>query len=562
MKQIQIDNRRTGSGKTTNAVMYERQRLEKELGKKFKNAFLLTPYTRAKEQILENDRFSGYVIPLSEYGSTFYPQEQIDRSVYVSTYAAMSNYLANNAVDLTDSLIIFDELPTFFEFTAYQSQLGYLLEYLADSKLSESVYIEGLTGTPQMLTRYFNGCSGTGLEFVNLYDSPSQILKAKKGTFITGSTATTYARKLIADGLASALFFYVDSAKEAVSLYYLFNEAGYKAGFIVSESNEDIDVKSGLDFATLMRRDTYNGLSVPEWIDTKQDIPAELDVLIVNAAARDAINIVDSSSRIQEVVIESVDKMAIEQARARVRHDIEALTVIYNRKYMKTRLKSLKDCLLFFEELAAGSRQQELLADRYNEQKERDIAINNWRSRKNSEENFNVPCPESLDYIVHKGSQGYFVNPFIKPLMQYSVDNFYFSEISREFEDGEEIITRTNVISAGRLLPTLEEFVNSLSHLLDNNYFKIESGKGFISHVRNLESFDIDYFIRALGLVQNVPVKVTSKTLQEVAANSGLVDSARRPIGKTTLIKWLKNAGCIVENKRSKSERYYLITLC
>ena len=118
---------KTNSGKTTFAVMDLRRTVENHTGKKLENVILLTPYTRTKNQILSDERFSGLVADVTEMGNAIQEQEK----VYVCTYAKVCALLERNEIDLSNCLVVFDELHRWLQFTVFQHQMAHCSREMA-----------------------------------------------------------------------------------------------------------------------------------------------------------------------------------------------------------------------------------------------------------------------------------------------------------------------------------------------------------------------------------------------------------------------------------------------
>ena len=554
-----IDTRNTGAGKTTRAINTLTEELEERLGKRFSKTILLTPYKNTRNQIEENH--SGRVIDLFEYLNPRFG-EDVSGRVIVATYTAMNIAIANDSIDLRDSLIIFDELPTFFQYSSWQIQQGPLLEYLSNPELFSSITAYGLTGTPQLLFNYFNKLDNLPYEFVDDTPDKGKRLTAKAGKFIVGGSARTYSRSMIQRGLDGKAVIYVDNSVDAVALYHLFNEAGYTAGFLVSEGNENWDKKTEQEYNALMRSQVFEGRTLSEWIESKCQLPPQVDVFIFNACARDGINIFDDEGSIKEIVIQSACRMTIEQARARVRHDVDKLTIIYNREREKHAIRNLEDCASF---LQAGVFDQASLKLRYEKQalsveqyelykQQRNLADREGRA-------FKGKMPPTLDFIVLKGRSGYFINPFIEALTWYERDNYAFSKVIHKQEGALEIEDKYEAISkfTGKL-PTLREFIDSLRPLTNNVTLEVLYGYNVVQEVRNAESLSRERIIELLNLEEGISRKVTATELKEIAASAELITSDRHAAGKETFLAEVKKY-CDVERKRSKSQRYYLLRL-
>ena len=445
-KDFTFISAKTGTGKTTCAIKDLRGYVESRAGIQFDIAILLTPYSRTKNQILSDERFSGLVRPLNHeslYKCAF--KQRINETI-VTTYAGLCNALRDGNITLDGCLLIFDELHTFVEFTRYQPQMSYLLEWLVTPELWERFIAVGMTGTPELLD-YCNKCD-IPFRFKDITPDSSHCFTCTKGQFINGGSAKSYAKYLIQQGFSGSKLFYVESAKDCYDLSELFNDAGYQAAYIVSPYHDKHTDKNGIPLGQAMESQLFDNRSIVEWIDETSDAPPTLRVLVINASARDGINIIDSANRFDEAVIESANRATVEQARSRIRHDLERLTVIYNRTNKLRTVENITDAVAFFKLYESASEDYErsrILIDRLLRQ---------------IEEQGNKSC----DLIAMKGKT-LFLNPFIKALTTYELDNYQFSSSrTYENENGDMVTEETVIKSWGKTLPTFQAWRDELKN--------------------------------------------------------------------------------------------------
>ena len=546
MNQFFIDTRKTGTGKTTNAINNLSRDLESRFGKQFKTTFLLTPYARTRKQILENHHDKTCEL------TDLIRDENKKNKVVVTTYAGLSLAIRESRIDITDCLLIFDELPTFIQFSTYQEQLSELLEYIVNPDLYGSITCYGLTGTPEILFEYFNNIARLPYKFVD--DTPDEKelkLLAEKGLFIKHGSVQAYVHNLINRGLSGSKMIYVDSARTAVKTAQTFNEQGYTSAFIVSESNDTIDKSCGKYYSEMMNEQIFDGLPITTWIDERCDIPRDLDVLIVNASCRDGINILDRDNRIDEVIIQSADSMTIKQARARIRHNINQITIIFNEQNKKKYLESYSDCFDFLNDESHD------LIDRFNQQQQSSIENQAWKDKKNhaikNQTKFNEPEPARLDFIVHKSKNGYFINPFVELMMAYEVDNYLFHDLDLPLKS--QRIVNLN----GNITKTFQQHISSFDGLLfANRHFQIKNGFEIKAENRNFNQLNIETV--AMLMDDSRTRDFTFKELSAIIKRFNFRTCDRHKAGVKTFLNELERY-CSIERKKNNGTRFYRITL-
>lgn len=523
-KDFPVITSKTNSGKTTFAIKELKNIIETITGDKITKVILLTPYKRTRKQLLQDKRFIGKI---NDLGNALEPD-----AVNVATYAKASLTIQEGKIDLRGSLLIFDELPTFIQFTKYQKQLSYLVEFLLDEKLFQSCVCIGLTGTPAILFNYCNKCNLPFI-FKDLTPQTELNITAEQGLFVAGGSAITYAKRQIQKGLSGAKLYYVQGAKQAITISRLFNNAGYSSAFIVSEFNETIDKETKLSYCEMMEQQIYDGESITEWIDSKSDIPPQLDVLIINSAVRDGLNILDAQNRIDEVVIQSECRMTIEQARARVRHNIKYLTVIYSHENEQRALNDLNSAIQYFRNSAQN------LEERFFEQNKAENDLELWKVRRNNailnDEKFSESKPKQLDLIVMSGKQGLFINPFIMPLLLYELDNYTFSN-----EYDSELNEYIDYYRFGKRIHTFQEFKQSLEPLLDGRQFRIISNSDIAVDVVNATRINRDSISSLLGISEGSEKTFTVDELRELAKQFQPINKDYKKRSVPTLLKELE----------------------
>lgn len=505
---------KTNSGKTTFAVMDLRRTVEKRTGKKLENVILLTPYTRTKNQILSDERFSGLVADVTEMGNAIQEQER----VYVCTYAKVCALLERNEIDLSNCLVVFDELHRWLQFTVFQHQMSYLIQWLIVPEKWQSFIALGMTATPYVL----DFCENLPFRFADITPNQDETILVKRAEVIDCGSSESVAKRLVVDDCAKGVLFYVQSATQAYKLKRFFEDKGFTAAFICSESNENLEPTSKKSYAALMQEQNFEGKSILSWIDSESDLPQSLDVLIINSAAIDGINILDRGRNFSRVVVESTSIADVEQVRARLRHNIERLTVVFSLKYQERICSSEDDVKAFHEYLEYLDSEQRdkigALQARYTEQIEAAYAAKCSESARNSaiRNGEKRPTKETpLDIVVCKCGKNYFTNPFA-----LGVAAFESECISKGAFD--MVCKLTDLLLDSSDMP---EYIIGSEYIQETNFKMYESQQDFIS---------------IFGLVGNCEKIFTCQEFKEKCKEIELKRADYKKAGVSTIVAMLK----------------------
>lgn len=510
-RDFPIITAKTNSGKTTFAVLDLRRTVEKRTGKKLKNVILLTPYTRTKNQILGDERFSGLVADVTEIDNAIQEQER----VYVCTYAKACALLERNEIDLSDCLVVFDELHRWIQFTVFQHQMSYLIQWLIVPEKWQSFVAIGMTATPYVL----DFCENLPFRFADISPNQNETILVKHAEVIDCGSSESVAKRLVVDDCAKGVLFYVQSATQAYRLKRFFEEKGFTSAFICSESNENLEPLSKKSYATLMQEQNFEGKPLLSWIDSESDLPQSLDVLIINNAAIDGINILDRGRNFSRVVVESTSVADVEQVRARLRHNIEHLTVVFSLKY-QDRICSSGDDVKSFHEYLDSEQGDKIgaLQARYTEQVEaayaakcseiaRNSAIRNGEKR---------PTKEApLDIVVCNCGKSYFINPFTLGVVAFESEC-----ISKGASD--MVCKLTNLLLDSSDTP---EYISGSEYIQETNCKISESQQDFIS---------------IFGLVGNCEKIFTCQEFKERCKEIELKRADYKKAGVSTIAAMLK----------------------
>lgn len=378
----------TGRGKTTYSVDGRlRRHYEQVTGYKAARYIVVTPLRATANQV--ESRFIVWILG---------KEPEDDQRVIFGTHSKLCGLMAEG-FDLTNALIVIDEIHRFILNTSYQEQTAYLVSWMMDREKLERCRFVGLSATPQILFDYLNRDPDLPFRFYDATKGDRSRLKTDRGLFISHGSLQTYAETITESSGKKLL--YVRSAASCEKISRSLNDRGIRSAFVISEGH-----KNG-SLVDLMNRDRYEGLTIREYLETKKDLPPEVQVLIINDSFSEGADIEDKGNLINEVVAESVYIADIQQIRSRVRHNISQLTVIYNNSELQRtidKLSEVDDFLSIYQALGGSARKEVL---------ERRLAM--------QDKNENA-----LLVVLDSGSNR-FLNPFIESITRYQIDRYIYA---------------------------------------------------------------------------------------------------------------------------------------
>lgn len=401
---IPTDDRPTGTGKTTDAMTSPEV------------SVLLSPLRHLADQTLS--RFPD-ARPLTP-GLTPTPARKA-----VSTYHTASFLLSKGLWHLPSSphSLVIDELPRLFHYSTFQPTMGPLLYAL------RSVPFMGLTASPSLLYDIMNPLPDYPWHFCSLQQQPKPtdppLLLADRVTLAAHTSVDSILRPMsssssLLDKDDNCVLIFERSASEIVRHVRQLRQEGLDAGGIISRYNHswEPEVANGLyEYLSSMR---WEGRSLTDWILSSCDVPPTLRFLFLNDAALEGISILDPPGRIQDVYVQSIDRYVIEQARARVRHDIRHLTVVFDQR----------EWLMYWRLLQYATDPSMTLRQRYDLEMRQVMAMRLWdRERvmlasKGMSWNILGPRPQPPVCGVLMASDGTLYENFnLRPIVRYHLDN-------------------------------------------------------------------------------------------------------------------------------------------
>lgn len=448
---VPIDDRPTGSGKTSDAIL----RPVSSPLPVTPPTLLLVPLRHLQDQILSNTLYAGHVSHL---------QSTLGRSpdpsmTYVSTYHYASLLLSKGLLPLSAfPTVIIDEIPRLFHYSTFQLQLGPLLHRLRPGHFPPSSTLLGLTATPSLLYSYLNVDQSHPLHFKSLRPSPTPpTLLSSSVSLLTHTSMSSHINSIAQSCLSDPSHchcVFEHSALSVTTHVRLLRSMGIDAAGIISRHNHswDPDLSDGLyDYLSSMR---WSNLSISDWLLHHGDIPPTLQVLILNDAAMEGISIQDPSNRLSSMSVQSIDRSVIEQARARIRHPLSSLTVIFDQREWLLHWRLLRSAPL------PSSMSPSSLRQVFNEERRNHLSLQIWQRQQRALASKGLswdilgPRPDPPVCSVLLGPDGLFINPNLRPIVRYELDNLIFSPSESD-----------RLSLSDHRYPTIREFADSLSSL-------------------------------------------------------------------------------------------------
>jgi hypothetical protein len=514
---------KTNSGKTTFSVLELRHILQKHTKREIKSTILITPYRATYKQLLNDKRFVEITEDISSYGCAFFGQDA--EKVYVCTYSRLC-YLLAKGIDLKDSLLIWDEIHSFVEYTTYQDQMKYLVDFLQNKDLFDTTICVGISGTPQVI---MGAGFSFAFDFVDITPSSKSVLKAQKGVIIDHGSIESTVKKLILDDAAKGTLIYVSSATLAIKIKRMYEEKGLNAAFLISKSNQNYDSQSGLTYSQLLDQQVFAGKNIFDWIADESDLPHELDALIIDDAARDGINLLDPDRHFNTVIVESTRSDVIEQVRSRIRHDIDSIYVVFNAKYRERLKSAANDTIKFDIDFNKADRNPQMLIDRYRDQSESIYRAELSRKSYNDDlkdGKATIGRCDQLSLAAYRIEDRYIYNPFARVFAEYAYSGY--------------------LEGTGELSTCLKSMIEG------NKAFSVIAGSEWIEDLKNKDRLNKIDLIELFHLDVKEEWEITSDQLRKKLDLLDLKNKNRKKLSLAKSIEWLDEHGIFVSKPKRK----------
>lgn len=236
-------------------------------------------------------------------------QYEHDEQPETMSYALFGKCCAENqdAFDMVD-IFLCDELSNCVNFSKIRQEVDDVnlhdeaLKYLHDRYLNEHTYIIAIDATPQKIFDYYSHYPNC-FHLVPLHGEP---ISYQQDETIKYTHINTILTQL--DPTQRGLI-YTPRIKKMKEIITFLNGRGITCNGIWSKKNEAEPM-------------TKEQLGLRNYVLTKQQIPNDLNVLVINKSSERGINI---HSQVDYVIVDDIEKDVQVQARGRIRSDIRTL---------------------------------------------------------------------------------------------------------------------------------------------------------------------------------------------------------------------------------------------
>lgn len=448
-----------------------------------------------------------------DYNMNNWENADRENKILVSTAHRFGDWVREGKIKKIPKVIVIDELHSIFTENTFAESLLYTLEFVKDN-YNDMIKI-GLTATPQFLYKYLDN-GAFGFETIDI-DLGSKHKVNDLICAVRGQASTILKQEKPKIDSNHKVIYYTMSAKEC---YKLSKEYGNRSAFLISDYNDTV-----IDGVPLV--DIMNEAGVKQYIIENERLPEDIDIIFINSACREGMNIKDKS--VKMVICEAVDMITIEQILGRIRGDLEKFMVVCNFNNEERIKKNIKDYESFLRALDECENEQVLLSHRHGEQKQN---------------------KRLLKYVYqYKGE--YKLNPYIKPYLQY-INESYIQIHNYETKSKGNYICKI----AERDLLLCDDYLKQLCRYAENGRIDIEMVWNNLiekNHENALEAFkaiENDWLGKPIGTEEK---KVLVDALKVVRCQG-------KKASWKTVKDMLLDAGYTVADKKSGSKRYSVIT--
>lgn len=520
-----------GRGKTTFALSIGNDSLLAQINRERKKQSLfeavadispeqvlfLTSRKSIKQQQLRNKAVVQATADDYKIQKSFDFSENRNNKIRLTTAHQFGYWIRNNEIEVAPQIIIVDEIHSIFSETIFCEDLRIVLEYIAEH--SREIVKVGLTATPQFLLEYIEDDRFT---FVIIDKDLGSKYKVKEiSVQIRGSAETLLKQIKPQISQKHKVIYYTQSATEC---YKLATEYGSRGAFLISDYNES-KTANGLLLADIMRE-----AGVKQYILENEALPADIDIIFINSACREGINIKDNA--VKTIICEAVDLITIEQILGRIRKDLDRFMVVsnfQNAERNRSNIQKAVDFLRAYDQAETEADRQIVMAHRHGQQNEN----------------------RNLQKLVYCYGGVYRLNTYAKSYLEYINEAYIQISNYQSKSSGYQVLS-----------------VGNRDLLLNTDYFGqlakyAESGSVDISTVwETAISKSKENAVEAFRSIEkewlDKPLSKADK--DKLCAELAVLNSHRQIAGWTTIKGLLADGGYKVADKRTAKARYTIIT--
>lgn len=321
------------------------------------NVLYVCDINMLKQSIAKNNDFKYYSERDIKYNFKTLFKRDMGKKIPVLCYATFNTILRDkelrNKIYSTFECIILDELHNLFKFNCsfkgeYQSVINHL------NKLSKNILTIGLTATPQPIYEKINAkllFSEEQLQMIRHYEGKempiNDIMSAIKtfdwlGMKRDGKKAIIYTKKITEQEKFKEFFleYFEDIKVENIFSPNRGCVVDIETGEIIADK-PTYPLKEGTEFIPDM---TEEQLEIRSYLLEKEQMPDDLDILIINSAYTTGWNLKDEN--VQYVFTNTTDEIDAYQSRNRVRADIELWFMLNHEESIELRIEEIDERFL------------------------------------------------------------------------------------------------------------------------------------------------------------------------------------------------------------------------
>lgn len=478
----------------------------------------LTSRKSIKQQQLRNEAVVQATANDYKIQKSFDFSENRNNKIRLTTAHQFGYWIRNNEIEVAPQIIIVDEIHSIFSETIFCEDLRIVLEYIAEH--SRDIVKVGLTATPQFLLEYIED---DRFSFVIIDKDLGSKYKVKEiSVQIKGSAETLLKQIKPQISQKHKVIYYTQSATEC---HRLATEYGSRGAFLISDYNES-KTADGLLLADIMRE-----AGVKRYILENEAFPADIDIIFINSACREGINIKDNA--VKTIICEAVDLITIEQILGRIRKDLDRFMVVsnfQNAERNRSNIQKAVDFLRAYDQAETEADRQIVMAYRHGQQNEN----------------------RNLQKLVYSYGGVYRLNTYAKAYLEY------INEAYIQISNYQSKSSGNYTLSVGnRNLLLNTDYFGQLAKYAENE--SVDISTVWETAITKSKENAVDRFRAIENEWLDKPLSKADK--DRLCQEMAVINSRRQVAGWQTVKQMLADAGYKVEDKRTTKARYTVIKL-
>lgn len=476
----------------------------------------LTSRKSIKQQQLRNEAVVQATANDYKIQKSFDFSENRNNKIRLTTAHQFGYWIRNNEIEVAPKIIIVDEIHSIFSETIFCEDLRIVLEYIAEH--SRDLVKVGLTATPQFLLEYIED---DRFSFVIIDKDLGSKYKVKEiSVQIRGSAETLLKQIKPQISQKHKVIYYTQSATEC---HRLATEYGSRGAFLISDYNES-KTADGLLLADIMRE-----AGVKKYILENEALPADIDIIFINSACREGINIKDNA--VKTIICEAVDLITIEQILGRIRKDLDRFMVVsnfQNAERNRSNIQKAVDFLRAYDQAETETDRQIVMAHRHGQQNEN----------------------RNLQKLVYCYGGVYRLNNYAKSYLEY-INEAYIQISNYQSKSSGYYVSQVG--NRNLLLNT--DYFGQLSKYAENGV--VDIAMVWETAIAKSKDNAVEAFRAVESEWLDKPLSKADK--DRLCAELAVVNSRRQIAGWNTIKSLLLDAGYKIKQKRIGSKNYDII---